>query len=520
MDSQPGVKTLSDVKAEKCATEMPRGQKKQREKQRNVNCLRHVAVFSPQHLSNEFDAGRIALYFILEIYAVRQEQRRLIGETELAACECNPTDLVLVALSGGADSTALLLSMHELFIEGKIRGLFAAHLNHGIRGESALHDERFCEALCDRLSIPIATETVDVPTYAKEYGRSLEQAAREVRYDFLSRAKVSFGASVIATAHHRDDQAETLLLNLIRGSGSTGLGGMKLRNGSIIRPMLRIGREEILAFLTDVNQDFCTDETNAENTATRNRIRNEWMPALATLNPAIAQTLCRTADLLAQDEAYLSQMADEAEATITCGDGLDRKQLAELPRPIASRIVRKRLLRLVGSVSEADIRRVLALAGAQTGTMIELAGGNAAWVDSEALLIGVYPEAQDFEVPFVIDGETATPCGTWMSERTGTWHMPKDGYEAFLDFEKLPKALVVRTRRDGDRFYPLGAPGEKKLSDVLTDKKIAKERRDIPLLCAGNQVYFACGLTISEHAKVTPDTREILHIICNRGTVD
>ena len=451
---------------------------------------------------------------------MRQEQRRLIGETELAACECNPTDLVLVALSGGADSTALLLSMHALLLEGKIRGLFAAHLNHGIRGESALRDQRFCEALCERLSIPLATEKANVPAYAKEHGQSLEQAAREVRYDFLRRAKTCFGASVIATAHHRGDQAETLLLNLIRGSGTTGLGGMKPRNGAVIRPMLHASREEILAFLAEHGETFCEDETNAENSATRNRIRNELLPMLRTINPAIAQTLCKTAELLAQDEALLGEMSAQAEATILRGDGLNRAALAKLPQPIASRIVRMRLFHLIGAVSEADIRRVLALANAQTGTMIELAGGNAAWVDSEALLIGVYPEALDFEVPFAIDGETATPRGMLMSKRTGTWHMPKDGYEAFLDFEKLPKDLVVRTRRDGDRFYPLGAPGEKKLGDVLTDKKIAKERRDIPLLCAGNQVFFACGLTISEHAKVTPDTREILHIICNRGTVD
>jgi len=479
-----------------------------------------VALFSPQPLSNEFDAGRIALYFILEIYAVNVGQRRLIGENELAACGCSPTDDVLVALSGGADSTALLLSLHALQNEGKIRGLFAAHLNHGIRGEAAARDQRWCGALCERLDIPFATETADVPSYAKEHGQSLEQAAREVRYDFLERARESFRASVIATAHHRDDQAETVLMNLIRGSGTTGLGGMKPRNGNIIRPMLKVSREEILAFLTETGEMHCEDETNAENAATRNRIRNELLPILETFNPAIAQSLCKTAELLAQDEAYLTQLADEAEEKIALGEGWKRDALLELPVPIATRIVRKRLISLAGQVSEADIRRVLELLGARTGTVIELSGGFSAWTDAQALFAGIYPDVLQYQVPFVIGGETITPYGTWTSEFTESWHIPKDGFEAFLDWAKLPKELVVRSRDAGDRFYPLGSPGERKLSDVLTDKKIAKEKRDLPLLCAGNEVYYACGLTISEHAKVTPDTREILHIICNRGTRD
>jgi len=490
------------------------------ERQRIVNCLRQVSLFSPQHLSNEFDAGRIALYFILEIYAVNEGSRRLIGENELAACGCNLSETVLVALSGGADSTALLLSLHKLYQEGKIRGLFAAHLNHGIRGEAASRDQRWCRALCDRLSIPFATETVDVPAHAKANGQSLEQAARALRYDFLERARLSFGASVIATAHHRDDQAETVLMNLIRGSGTSGLGGMKPRNGHIIRPMLHVSKQEIFAFLSEAGETHCVDETNAENAAVRNRIRNQLMPMLETFNPSIAQSLAKTAELLAQDEAYLSRLADEAEEAMTAGDGVNRKELSQQPIPIASRIVRKRLLALIGRVSEADIRRVLDLAAAKTGTVIELSDGCSAWTDAQLLYMGRYQEASEYEVPFVIDGQTITPRGTLVSEFTDSWYIPKDGSEAFLDWDKLPKDLSVRSRREGDRFFPLGAPGERKLSDVLTDKKIAKEKRDLPLLCADNEVYYACGLTISEHAKVTPETREILHIICNRGTRD
>ena len=490
------------------------------ENQRIVNCLRQVALFLPEPLSNEFDACRIALYFILEIYAVNHGQRRLIGENELAACGCNYEDTALVALSGGADSTALLLSLHQLLLEGKIRGLFAAHLNHGIRGESAQKDEQFCVSLCNRLEIPITIGHADVPAHANVTSQTLEQAARELRYAFLEQARVQCGASIIATAHHRDDQAETLLLHLIRGSGMTGLSGMKARNGCVIRPMLKTSRAEILSYLAEQGQSYCEDETNAENVAARNRIRNELLPLLSAYNPAICETLAKTAELLAQDDELLNHLADEAEREILLGEGWSREKLMHLELPIASRIVRKRLYALCGSVSQADIRRVLALLTARTGTCIELSCGFSAWTDAQALFAGTYPHVLEYEVTFVPQGETTTPRGAWTSGRTDIWHIPNDGYEAYLDFEKLPKDLVVRTRRAGDRFYPLGAPGERKLSDVLTDKKIAKEKRDLQLLASGKDIYFICGMTISERVKVTSDTREILHIICNRGTRD
>ena len=449
-----------------------------------------------------------------------QVRRRLIGENELAACGCSPRDRVLVALSGGADSTALLLSMRELRDEGRIGALFAAHLNHGIRGARAEHDQRCCEALCERLSIPFATEMADVPAYAGACGQSLEQAGREVRYEFLERARVSFVADVIATAHHRDDQAETLLLNLIRGSGLAGLCGMQPRNGRVIRPMLGVSRAEILGYLSERGEAYCEDETNADCAAARNRIRNELMPLLRRYNPSIARSLSKTAELLSQDEALLSRMAGEAEREIALGEGLDRERFGALALPIRARIARSRLLLLSGNVSEADIRRVLALTEARTGTVIGLSGGYAAWTDAHALMIGSYPRAAAYAVPFTPAGETVTPRGTLRSERVRSWRTPADGMEAYLDREKLPRDMVVRSRHAGDRFYPLGAPGEKKLSDFFTDKKIAKEQRDLPLLCCRDEVFYVFGVSVSERVKITPDTREILHIICYRGTRD
>jgi len=444
--------------------------------------------------------------------------RRLLDESSLAACEMTASDVVLVALSGGADSTALLLSLKTLQGEGKIGGLFAAHLNHGIRGPFALRDQAFCEALCRGLGIPLQTDACDAPAYAKQTGKTLEEAARELRYAFLERARISCGASVIATAHHADDQAETVLLHLLRGSGTGGLGGMKSRNGRIVRPLLQTTRAEILAYLAERNASYCQDETNAENHAARNRIRNELLPTLASYNPAISEALCRTAALCAEDDALLERLADEAEESMQQNGGLNREQLFALPLALKSRIVRKRIFALDNTVSEPDIRRVLALSEAKTGTAIELSGGYHAWTNATTLFVGRYPETRDYRVAFVPEGETITPRGVLHSERVTSWRKPADGNEAFLALDTLPKELVVRSRTPGDRFFPLGSPGEKLLSDVFIDRKIPKEERDRPLLCAGDKVLYAAGLGISELVKVRPGTREMLHILYSGGT--
>jgi tRNA(Ile)-lysidine synthase len=454
----------------------------------------------------------------METYAVNNGSRRLLDESSLTACAMTASDTVLVALSGGADSTALLLSLKTLQEEGKVGGLFAAHLNHGIRGTFAERDQRFCEALCRELGIPLQTETCDAPAYAKQTGKTLEEAARELRYSFLERARIACGASVIATAHHADDQAETVLLHLLRGSGTGGLGGMKPRNGLIVRPLLQTTRAEILAYLAEQHAAYCEDETNARNDASRNRIRNELLPILSSYNPAIAEALCRTAALCAEDDALLERLADEAEETIQQDDGLSRDRLAALPLALKSRVVRKRIFALDSTVSEPDIRRVLALLEANTGTRIELTGGYHAWTDATTLRIGRYPETLEYCVAFVPEGKTITPRGAIVSERVISWHKPADGNEAFLALDALPEGLCVRSRNPADRFFPLGAPGERLLSDVLTDRKIPKEKRDLPLLCAGNQVLYVAGLGISERVKVQPGTREMLHILYTGGT--
>ncbi len=445
-------------------------------------------------------------------------QKRLVTMEALAACGLDGTSRVLAAFSGGADSTALLTALHELQKEGSIGTLLAAHLNHGIRGETAERDMRFCRTLCETLGVEFVAERADVPAFAKRTGMTLEQAARECRYAFLERVRQSYGADCVATAHHAGDQAETVLMHLVRGSGTQGLSGMRMRTGTIVRPLLGVSREEILAYLDECGQDYCEDETNFVNDAFRNRVRNELIPYLKGYNPNVVEALNKTAAFCGEDEDLLSDLAAEAEARMLRGAGLDRRRLGEQPPPLKARIVKKRLTALCGDVSEADVRRILALCGAKTGTRIELKYGLNAWTDAWTLYIGAYPAEKAFEVPFRRTGKTVTPAGTLVSERAERYRAPVNGFEAYLDENALPENLVVRTRRGGDRFFPIGAPGAKKLKDVLIDKKVPRHRRGMPLLCAGSEVYYAVGLTVSERAKVRPDTKTILHITFTGGT--
>ncbi len=445
-------------------------------------------------------------------------QKRLVTMETLTACGLNETSRVLVAFSGGADSTALLTAMQEMQQCGAIEAMFAAHLNHGIRGETAERDMRFCESLCNALGVKLFTECADIPAFAKETGMTLEQAAREYRYAFLERVRQTCGADCIATAHHKGDQAETVLMHLLRGSGTRGLSGMQMRSGTIIRPLLNTGRAELLTYLTERGQDYCEDETNFVNDAFRNRVRNELIPYLKEYNPNVVEALNKTAMFCGEDEALLSKLADDAGAHMFRGDGMDRRKLGAQPPPLKARIVKKRLMELCGDVSESDVRRVLALCDARTGTCIELNHGLNAWTDAWTLYIGGYPDQKAFEVPFEPNGRTITPAGTLVSKQTTIYRPTQSGLEAYLDADALPQGLVVRTRRNGDRFFPIGAPGAKKLKDVLIDKKIPRHLRDMPLLCAENEVYYAVGLTVSERVKVRPNTKTILHITFTGGT--
>ena len=424
-------------------------------------------------------------------------------------------DSVLIGLSGGADSVALLSVLTRL-APRHVWNIRAAHFNHGIRGVGAEEDELFCRNLCEEMGVRFYSETADVPSYARENGLSIETAGRLLRYDFLERTAKMTGCTKIATAHHMDDNAESVMLHLIRGSGLAGLTGMKPARGELIRPLLSCRKEELLGYLEHEGILFRTDETNLIPEGSRNRVRLDIMPYIERhINPAIVPTLCSMAELMIQDEAYLLAEAERQLEAARCEGGFKRAAIAALPYPIKTRVIRLALAEAgaVVDIERVHIEAVAELLEARTGVKLMLPHIEVR-TSYDAIKFGRQEPVEEFELP-VREGLVQTPLGAFrisLIEGTGGFERRSD--TAFLDMdkaEKLTEGLVIRTRRDGDRIHPVGAPGKRKLKDYFIDRKIDRDERDrIPLIASGSEVLFAAGYAASELTKVDNETTRML----------
>lgn len=419
---------------------------------------------------------------------------------------------VLVGVSGGADSVALLCALCEIRDELGFE-LFAAHLNHGIRGEEADGDQAYVRQLCAKLGVPLYEETLDVPAIARSEGKTLEQAAREQRYEFFERALAKFGAGRIAVAHHMEDQAESIMLHLIRGSGLKGLTGMKYSRGNIIRPFLNLHRRDIEQYLEDKGIAYRTDSTNLDRDASRNRLRLDVMPYIAEhINPAVTDALCSMAQLVSEDESYLAAQAEAALNSAKTQRGYDRAKLGALPASIRSRAIRLALERegVHSDIDRIHVDKVTELLTAPTGASLDLPH-IAAWISYGDICFGQRAEKQAFEVPFAFDGKTAFEGGFFFADAV-SGDIIKNNLVGYMDMDRLPVGAVVRPRKEGDVFHPCGAPGGKKLKAVLIDRKIPREERERPGIFIGNELLFMPGAGISDKVKITADTRRIIRV--------
>jgi len=435
-----------------------------------------------------------------------------------------PGDRILVAYSGGADSTALLHLLVELRREISF-SLALAHFNHVLRAAAGA-DERFARNVARTLRLPLIAGRRNVRAHARRRGWNLEEAARILRYEFLDRAAARTGATKIATGHTLNDQAETFLIRLLRGSGPRGLAGIyPVREGMIIRPLIEISRREVDAYCRRKKLAFRIDETNIDSRYVRNKIRRRLIPYLERhFEPALTVKLGRQASIFQEDESVLEAATRAKAARMFVrgahGPVLDARRLARLPRGLARRMTRAFIEAAAGDlrrISFEDVEAVLDLAEGKELTLPKKLHlrreGDRIRVKAKS------PSPARFALLWDGRGELSIPSAAlaFSGERLGKKNMGElsfdDRKSCFCDAGKIRLPLLVRSRKDGDLYRPLGAPGRKKLKEILRAKKIPlSDRNTLPVFCSGGRIVWVPGLPIAEDFKIGPDTRTVFTI--------
>ena len=424
---------------------------------------------------------------------------------------------------------ALLESVYQLRERLSIT-LAVAHLDHGIRGSESASDARFVQFESEKRGLPYVGGREDVPAYRQAHHSSLEEAAREVRYRFLQNAAASLGAQRIALGHTASDQAETVILNLLRGSGMRGLAGMPpVRQGIWIRPLLNCLRSEVEVFLREEGIPFVQDPTNELLVHRRNRIRHEILPKMEKeFGPGVTRTLARSAELLARDEELLEGQAQEAlrhsvQWEKERGVVLQGETLADYPLPIRTRVLRlaAREAGLVGGLTFKHVESLLNLLEAKDPSgEVALPQGLKARREYGLLRLArlekipIDVEALELPVPGCVELPWCrVRLTTSLTERETSTSSQPTSMEALFDADVLGFPLRVRNRAPGDRFEPLGGPGGKKLKKYFIDEKIPRRLRDsIPLVLSGERILWIVGRRLSSWARPTARTRHLLKI--------
>lgn len=438
--------------------------------------------------------------------------QRLKGE-----CNVKQGDKILVALSGGADSVALLRLLAQVSSDEGI-GVYAAHLNHKIRGESAKRDADFARDLCERLQIPFFYDEVDVPALARTLQTGMEDAARQARYALLNRSANEIGATYIALAHHVDDQAETVLLHQTRGCAIKGIAAMRYKNGHYIRPLLDVPKDELLLYLARLEQPYCQDETNEMDDADRNKIRLHVMPQLARINPLVSQALFRLSQNASLDEDYFDLEVerlnlDMFHPMVYGGYIPAKKKIGALHPALAMRVLRRCLQK--ASCKQQDmqtLQRLYELCTKRSGSLNLIGGSRVQSGESVLHVITCETGAHPIETALALNGETTLGEWTIIARRAKPGEVGDGINTQVLDAQMLQGA-VLRNRRDGDIFTPLGMSGTQKLKKTLIDAKIDKLfRNEVPLIACAERVLWIVGLKPAADASVTKDTKSGLHL--------
>ena len=435
-------------------------------------------------------------------------------------------DTVLVAVSGGADSTALVNLLYSLRKELGI-SLHVAHLNHLLRKGDAELDAKYVENMAQRLSLPITVETIDVAALAERENIGTEEAARIARYDFFEKTAAKIGANKIAVGHNADDNVETFLMRLLRGAGIRGLCGIPPKRGKIVRPMIKIWRREIEDYVGALKLVPRRDYTNYESRYMRNSVRLKLIPQLKIYNLNIKEIILQTILLLTEDNLYLENRAAEAFQTmiIERDNGeikLNSDKLKKLENTIRRYVLRMAIERVKGDLAQVafnHIRQINEKIEASEKWEIHLPDGIFVYGEKGGVVVARQKPGQNLTPQFnyllTIPGQvTIKEIGRILrGSLTTNIEISDERKAAYIDYNALGKEISVRNKRPGDRFCPLGVKGSKKLQDFFIDEKIPAEDRDkIPLVESGGRIIWVAGQRIDERVKVTEKTKKIVKL--------
>ena len=437
-------------------------------------------------------------------------------------------DKILVACSGGPDSLALLHIFSRLCLDYNIT-IFAAHVDHMFRGSESAQEANFVVDFCRERGIVCYHTAIDVPKIIRESHLSGQDASRVLRYQYLRKIAQELGGAKIATGHHRDDQAETVLINLLRGAGSVGIGGIQPINGELIRPLLSVTRAEIMEYCKENQLEPRFDSSNFKTTYLRNRIRIHLLPELEKqYNPGIKDALCRTATIVGDEHEFIKNTAQEWWPKVATEKDqhlfIDAKKMKVVHIAVQREIFRMAIEKKQGYLKGISFHHVETLvellATGRVGSNIQLPNGLLACKSYDGLYLGMgdvtLRPSIDYEGQVVVvPGTTLIPeLGIMLvSELLDEKKQNSEASYGIFDWAALTQPLLVRTRRAGDKFQPIGFHGTKKLKDFFIDEKIPREERDyLPIIFDRHHMIWVGGYRQSEIGKVTMKTEKFLHI--------
>ena len=415
---------------------------------------------------------------------------------------------IIVGVSGGPDSVALLHLLNKLGYE-----CIAAHCNFHLRMEESDRDEQFVRNLCNTMKIQLECVDFDTIKYAEEHKISIEMAARELRYEWFEKLRFQNSAEAIATGHHADDNAETMLLNFIRGTGIRGLSGIPPRNGNVIRPLLICTRDEIINYLNDNNLSYITDSTNLQNDFLRNKIRNQVLPLLEDINPSVRHTISKSIERFRELQSFYEQcIKEKIDEIVHKSDDQLLINIEKLGLNTSPALILYEILYPLGfhpdiieKVSENIYSESGKLFYSQKYRLLK---------DRNYLIITANDTEtnETYTISHLEDIITSTfKVKIDRFERDNIQSLNVDKNTLYIDADKVSFPLTIRHWKNGDTFYPFGMKGKKKLSDFFTDQKLSiVEKEKIRILLSGDEIMWIIGYRADNRFKVTEKTKEVI----------